>query len=278
MSDFFTANWLSITSILIGVLVAYVFYRLQRKDSASAASERTKHATADLLDVVESYVINKQELSRKLIDNLIEASERLHAVSLTPTCTPITLLQDVALRLQRSRHLDIPQKTDYSVKIDELIVEVKAELEPLTWERMKADSSQIIAEVLEVVPEEHRSGVEKNLEVLGMIGEIARNEGHLNRFQEDQSRLSWISLASTAMAGLAAALTASSIGTRFFFDSTDVWSPPVPKLSGVLSISLVLVLVSLLAVYALRLYTRSRQSAREYLNASSNSEHGGRRA
>ncbi|WP_124136016.1 hypothetical protein [Pseudomonas aeruginosa] len=100
MSDFFTANWLSIASILIGVLVAYVFYRLQRKDSASAASERTKHATADLLDVVESYVINKQELSRKLIDNLIEASERLHAVSLTPTCTPITLLQDVALRLQ----------------------------------------------------------------------------------------------------------------------------------------------------------------------------------
>lgn len=261
MSDFFSANWLSIASILIGVLVAYIFYRLQRKDSASAASERTKHATADLLDVVESYIINKQELSRKLIDNLIEASERLHGVSLTPACTPITLLQDVALRLQRSRHLDIPQKTDYSVKIDELIVYVKAELEPLTWERLKADSSQIIAEVLEVVPEEHRPGVEKNLEVLGMIGEIARNEGHLYRFDEDQNRLSWISLASTVMAGIAAALTASSIGTKFFFDSTAVLNPALSKLSGILSISLILVLLSLAVVYALRQYTRSKKSA-----------------
>ncbi len=263
MSDFFGANWLSIASILIGVLVAYVFYRLQRKDSASAASERTKHATADLLDVVESYIINKQELSRKLIENLIEASERLHAVSLKPACTPITLLQDVALRLQRSRHLDIPQKTDYSIKIDELIVEVKAQLEPLTWERMKADSSEIIAEVLEVVPEEHRPVVEKNLEVLGMIGEIARNEGSLISYQEESNRFDWISIASTAMAGIAAALTASSIGTKFLLDRADIFSPAVSGLSGVLSIALIVVLSVLLGIFALRQYARSRKSAIE---------------
>lgn len=263
LTDFFIGNWLSIASILIGVLVAYVFYRLQRKDSASAAAERTKHAIADLLDVVESYIINKQDLSRKLIDNLIEASERLHTVSLTPICTPVTLLQDVALRLQRSRHLDIPQKTDYSVKIDELIIQVKAELEPLTWERMKADSSEIIEGVLKVVPEEHRAEVEKDLHFLGMIGEIAKNEGFLGRFYEDVSRSNWITVGTTAVTGIAAALTVSSIGAKLFFDTNDILNPAAGKLNGFLGIALVVAFSVLLALFALREWSRSRKSDNE---------------
>ena len=114
MQTFLENNWLSIVSILIGILVAYVFYRLQKKDSASASAERKKRATAELLDVVESYIINKQRISEHVINNLIHASERDHQVALRPDCTSVSLLQDVALRLQRSRHLDIPQKSEYS--------------------------------------------------------------------------------------------------------------------------------------------------------------------
>lgn len=213
--------------------------------------------------MVESYVINKQELSRKLIDNLIQASERLHTVSLGPNCTPITLLQDVALRLQRSRHLDIPQKTDYSVKIDNLILVVKAELEPLTWERMREDSSEIIAEVLAVVPEDKRAEVEGKLELLGMIGEIAKNEGQLQRFEEESSRFSWVSLASTVMAGLAAALTASSVGARFFFRDDMVLSPIAGKQTIILATALLLALVSVLAVFVLRLHSKYKDSGRD---------------
>ena len=119
MQLFLETNWLSIVSIVIGIVVAYFFYRLQKKDAASASLERKKHATAELLDVVESYIINKQRLSEQVIENLIHASERDHSVALRPVCTGVSLLQDVALRLQRSRHLDIPQKSEYSEKIEQ---------------------------------------------------------------------------------------------------------------------------------------------------------------
>lgn len=103
MQQFLENNWLSILSIVIGIVVAYIFYRLQKNDTASASAERKKHATAELLDVVESYIINKQRLSELVIENLIHASERDHSVALRPACTAVSLLQDVALRLQRSR-------------------------------------------------------------------------------------------------------------------------------------------------------------------------------
>ena len=125
MYQFIESNWLSILSIIIGILVSFFFYWLQRKQGASATAQRKKRATAELLDVVESYIINKQRLSEQIIDNLIYASERDHVVDLRPSCTSVTLLQDVALRLQRSRHLDIPQKSDYSEAIELLIREIQ---------------------------------------------------------------------------------------------------------------------------------------------------------
>lgn len=262
MIDFFSTNWLSIASILIGVLVAYVFYRLQQKGSASAVSERTKHATADLLDVVESYVINKQDLSRTLIDNLIQASERFHTVSLSPACTPITLLQDVALRLQRSRHLDIPQKSDYSTKIDELIREVRAELEPLTWERMRSDSTELITEVLAVVPNEHKEQAEANLKTLSMIGEIANNNGLVFDYDNDKAGLSWVSVGSTAMAGITAAMAVATIGNKIFFDGT-IWQPGTSKLLATLIIALGLILTTLLVSYLLTQYSKYRAASND---------------
>ncbi|WP_223524952.1 hypothetical protein [Pseudomonas sp. A-B-26] len=255
MIDFFTENWISIASIIIGFVVSYVFYRLQQRDSVSAASERTKHATAELLDVVESYIINKQHLSRFLIDNLIQASERLHTVLLRPSCTPITLLQDVALRLQRSRHLDIPQKTEYSEKIVDLIAEVKEELEPLTWERMKADSASVIANVLEFVPDENKEQVEKDLHFLGMIGEIAKNEGLLISMKETDVRSSWLSVAT---AGITAAVAASTIGSRIFFDPGPGLNWEEGRLITTLSIAAIGVLFLAVGAYKLRSYQRSR--------------------
>jgi hypothetical protein len=130
MISFLENNWLSIVSILIGILVSYVFYRFQKNDSISASSERKKHALAELIDLVESYIINKQEVSEDVIDNLIMATERYHSVVLRPSCSAISMLQDVALRLQRSRHLDIGQKSEYSEKIRLLIFEVRNNARP----------------------------------------------------------------------------------------------------------------------------------------------------
>ena len=112
---------LSIVSIVVGFIVGYVFYRLQKRDVASARAERVKRAREELLDVLEGYIINKQRVSEESIRNLLAASEREYQVELRDICNPTILLQDVALRLQKSRHLDIAQKREYADQIEQMI-------------------------------------------------------------------------------------------------------------------------------------------------------------
>lgn len=218
MLDFLVNNWLSIVSILIGLIVAYVSYRVQKKDAVSASVERKKHAHSELLDVIESYLINKQQLSESVIENLIYAAERAHFVALRPECTTISLLQDVALRLQRSRHLDIPQKSEYSVAIDSLIRDVKASSQPLTWEKMKEESSEIITEVVRLVPEDRRVDIEEKLLTLGAIGTIARSFGEVTMIVDRSSRLTWFT---AAISGVAATLAASTVGTKLLMGAGE---------------------------------------------------------
>lgn len=211
MQQFLENNWLSILSIVIGIVVAYVFYRLQKKDSASASAERLKHATGELLDVVESYIINKQRLSEQVIENLVHASERDHKVSLRPACTSVSLLQDVALRLQRSRHLDIPQKSEYSEKIEQLIVQIQERRTPVRLDDLNDEISGLLAELEGSLPTEKRGKVQ---EVLGAIARMTENQRDLSlRTREAKERLLAVT---TALTGVAAALATSLIGSKLY--------------------------------------------------------------
>ena len=116
---------LSAISISVGFIVGYIFYRLQKRDVASVERERVKRAKEELLNVIESHIINKQQFAEELIHNLIVASEREHQVGLKDFCTPTTLLQDVELRLQKSGHLDIAQKREYSDQIEQTIATIE---------------------------------------------------------------------------------------------------------------------------------------------------------
>lgn len=219
MQDFLSNNWLSIVSILIGVVVAYFFYRLQKRDSASASVERKKHAHFELLDVIESYLINKQELTESVIINLIFAAERYHSVELRPGCSPISLLQDVALRLQRSRHLDIPQKSEYSVSIDRLIQDETRNHRPMTWESMTADSLAVIEQVIALVPIDHQLEVREKLGTLAAMGALTKKHGEV--IDKIDSTGAKVSAISALTAGLAAALVASNIGTKLLSDMNE---------------------------------------------------------
>ena len=124
ITNYWVEILLTVTSIIVGFLVGYAFYRLQKRDVASARVERVKRAKEELLDIIESQIINKQQFAEELIHNLIVASEREHQVGLKDFCTPVTLLQDVALRLQKSRHLDIVRKSEYSDQIEQTITTI----------------------------------------------------------------------------------------------------------------------------------------------------------
>ena len=117
ITNYWVEILLTVTSIIVGFLVGYAFYRLQKRDVASARVERVKRAKEELLDIIESQIINKQQFAEELIHNLIVASEREHQVGLKDFCTPVTLLQDVALRLQKSRQKIGSSKPELTEKL-----------------------------------------------------------------------------------------------------------------------------------------------------------------
>lgn len=226
---FIDNNWLALLSILIGIIVTYgvssFFYRLQKKSVYSASQERKKHALNELLDVIESYIINKQNLSDRVIDNLIFASERDHTVQLRPACTAISLLQDVELRLQRSRHLDIPQKSEYSLKIEGLINDIMnrsdlAQIEPLT-----SEIRNTLMEIEGFVPEENREKVKKSLASLAILYKRERELSSKRIGMSESIRILTTFFSITV--GIIAAFAANFVGSqseKTTFFSTHDWA------------------------------------------------------
>ncbi|CUK22719.1 Uncharacterised protein [Achromobacter sp. 2789STDY5608615] len=255
MPAFIEANWLTLVSILIGVLVAFVFYRLQKKDSVSAAHERKKHATNELLDVVESYIINKQKLSEHVVDNLIFASERDHVVSLRGGCTPVSLLQDVALRLQRSRHLDIPQKSEYSLKIEELIQEIRDRREPPPLDQLNKELQHNLSVLESLISTEKRNEAKAALNALASVSE-KRREFTAKRSSDD----SVFQIAAPLLAGIASSLAAGTLASKFFSDDlSTVTSALLSKVFPIFALALVLLLTMLILGTALRIRRRGRK-------------------
>jgi hypothetical protein len=211
MEQLIENNWLSLLSIGIGILVACLFHHQQRKDSTLAVHQRKKHATDELLDVIESHIINKQPLSQYVIENLVLASERDHAVSLRATCHPTALLQDVALRFQRSRHLDIPQKTEYYLKIEELIRKLKENREPSLHDQMSAEVGQELAQFETLVPEDKREEVRKRL---ARLISVADGQRALSSRKEQGNPVFFGTGA--ALAGVIAALATGLIGSGLY--------------------------------------------------------------
>ncbi|MGO4382141.1 hypothetical protein AB4Z19_28055 [Pseudoduganella sp. RAF19] len=254
MQVFIENNWLSILSIVIGIVVSYVFYRLQKKDSASASAERKKHAATELLDVIESYIINKQQLSEHVIDNLIHASERGHLVALRPEFTAISLLQDVALRLQRSRHLDIPQKSEYSVKIDHLIREIRERREPFRLEDLDEELSAKLQELQQFLPAEKTA--EAQAVLLTVASLIQKLRETTIRTEESKERLLAVT---TPLLGVAAALATSLIGSRVFDSVSDSSASSMAmKMFPILGIALAAVVTMTAVSTAIRIKRRSR--------------------
>lgn len=166
MQSFLENNWLTLLSILIGLVVSYLFYRLQRKDVVSAQEERLKHAHEELIDVIETYIINKQQLSDEAIENLVAASERSYRVRLRPEFSPVTLLQDVALRLQRSRHLDIAQKTEYAEKIETVIHGIRESEEIVNSSFTDEGLKKKLQTLVGLVPDENKAKAQEIIQSL----------------------------------------------------------------------------------------------------------------
>jgi hypothetical protein len=95
------------------IIVGLLFYWLQLRHLRSAKRERLTRAQEEVIDIVELYIINEQEIFQDTVSRLIKASSRAHNVDLEAIYSPINIIEDVELRLQRSRHLDPSEKETY---------------------------------------------------------------------------------------------------------------------------------------------------------------------
>lgn len=131
---FLSNNWQNIVITLIAGLVFYFLsnYAL-RKYIVSAEKVRLKQAKDSLLDILETRIINKQDISLDKITNLIKALDREHSVYLSYMVSPISLLEDLELRFEKSHHLDPIQKNEYCKQIKNQIQNIKTTEEALAY-------------------------------------------------------------------------------------------------------------------------------------------------
>ncbi|HEY5122510.1 MAG TPA: hypothetical protein VIK14_02110 [Ignavibacteria bacterium] len=130
--EFFNYNWQNILITLAGGALFFIIsYYYTEKVLDSAQKEKVKQAKITLLDILESKVINKQEISLETVLNLTDAINREYNVNLSKVTTPIYVLQDLDLIFEKSHHLDISQKAIYCDKIQAYIEGIKAKNEEL---------------------------------------------------------------------------------------------------------------------------------------------------
>ena len=128
--EYFSKNWLE---ILITILSGLFFFVLTpwglKKFLKTAEIERRNRAKENILDLLESSLIYKQDLDSKKIYHLLNAIGREFELKIYSYFTTKSLLEDLELRFEKSKHLDPSQKQDYTRKIETLISDLDKEKE-----------------------------------------------------------------------------------------------------------------------------------------------------
>ena len=123
---FLGQNW---QNIIVALVIGFLFYFLSnyalRRYITSAERERLKQAKDIILNILESRIINKQDISLDKINNLLKAIDREHSVILSDLVSPSSLLQDLELQFEKSHHLDSTQKEEYCTQIQNQIQEIR---------------------------------------------------------------------------------------------------------------------------------------------------------
>ena len=152
-------------TILITVIAGLIFFTagqyIWRYKENSAEYERYKKAKETVIDVLESSLINKQSISPERIKHIISAAEREQNVELIDS--PKSLVENLELRFEKSKHLDSEQQRHYIDQIEEMIAKIDRESiissMPLSYE-------EILISLKENIEAEKKDDALKDLEKL----------------------------------------------------------------------------------------------------------------
>ena len=173
---FLYSNW---QSIIVALGIGFLFFILStygiKKYVSSAERERLKQAKNSMLDILESRIINKQNISIDKINSLLTAIDRENSVDLTGRVSPSSLLEDLGLRFEKSHHLDPFQKEEYCKKIEEYMGNIINEEEKIITVPTK------YTEIVDILTENIKSNnSEKALESLELLKKKIKEEAHFS--------------------------------------------------------------------------------------------------
>ncbi|WP_276167809.1 hypothetical protein [Zobellia alginiliquefaciens] len=113
------------SSIIVSLIIGAIFFILGPLglwfSGKKVKKEKINKAKSDFLDLVESMLVNKENITISKLVTLFGAIERQNGISLGLDSDINNLLEDLSLRFARSKHLSSEQKNTYSDEIDGLI-------------------------------------------------------------------------------------------------------------------------------------------------------------
>ena len=201
-------------SILITVLAGLIFfiaslYFLRYKEK-SAEYERYKKAKETVIDVLESSLINKQSISPERIKHLISAAEREQNVELIDS--PKSLVEDLELRFEKSKHLDTEQQWHYIDQIEEMIAKIERES---IISSVPLSHGEILISLKEDIEAEKKDDALKGLEKLSTKIKELSERRQIHKYP----RLSEVNV---TMLGIIVAIVTISVSLTF------LGGPPTP--------------------------------------------------
>lgn len=142
--------------LLATIAVSFIVYFLQDRKARSADRERIKQTKKEIIDTIEAYIINSQDISESVFLNFKHGIERANEVIIEKEWDSIALLQDISFRLQSSRHLAVDQKLEYANKLDIMILSWSS-AKKLNLEVNSQDEYVIVDQILNLINEEKKS-------------------------------------------------------------------------------------------------------------------------
>ncbi len=188
--SFLNQNW---QNIIVALAIGFLFYFLSnyalRRYITSAERERLKQAKDTILNILESRIINKQDISLDKINNLLKAIDREHSVFLSDLVSPSSLLQDLELQFEKSHHLDTTQKEEYCTQIQNQIKEIETLEDDL---KVPKKCSEIIEKIEKSIESKE---IDESLEYLELLKKkITKQEKTTYEETESISIIATISL------------------------------------------------------------------------------------
>ncbi|MFW2106198.1 hypothetical protein [Acinetobacter guillouiae] len=141
--------------LLATIVVSFIVYFLQDRKARSADRERIKQTKKEIIDTIEAYIINNQNISESVIINFKNGIERANEVLIEKEWDSIALLQDISFRLQSSRHLAIDQKLTYANKLDKMISEWSS-TKKLNLAYNDTDESELVNKILDLISDDKK--------------------------------------------------------------------------------------------------------------------------